>query len=153
MYFGTPEEWMEHVEAQQDRAQMEQQDAVHEVQRFFENLSLDDAKTLRMIFSNIVTNPVGAQVVASHWQGVVAGILAKKFNICLYCQLNHDEQREEALAQTEEEERMRLYLLERVEGVLRCSNCKTPYTNLEDRMLRAPGKEGCQGCKMKERWG
>jgi len=34
--------------------------------------------------------------------------------------------------------------------VLRCANCKMPSVSMEDRMLRAPKVEGCNGCQIKE---
>lgn len=38
-------------------------------------------------------------------------------------------------------------------GSVQCINCKFTYPNLEDRMRRDPGVEGCQGCIQKAKWG
>jgi hypothetical protein len=37
--------------------------------------------------------------------------------------------------------------------VLRCKNCKKPYTTMEDRMLKLPGEAGCDGCHLKSAQG
>lgn len=34
-----------------------------------------------------------------------------------------------------------------------CENCGTPYPSIADRMLRRPGKENCEGCVNKEKFG
>lgn len=34
-----------------------------------------------------------------------------------------------------------------------CNNCGQLYQSLEDRKLKKPGKEGCEGCIQKEKWG
>lgn len=34
-----------------------------------------------------------------------------------------------------------------------CKGCERWYENLEDRMLRKPGKAGCDTCVQKEKWG
>lgn len=37
--------------------------------------------------------------------------------------------------------------------ILRCANCKTHYVSLDDRMVKQPGVEGCDGCIQKSKWG
>lgn len=34
-----------------------------------------------------------------------------------------------------------------------CKGCGMKYQSVEDRMLKLPGKEGCDGCIQKEKWG
>lgn len=34
-----------------------------------------------------------------------------------------------------------------------CANCKQDYISLEDRMVRPPGHENCDGCIQKSKWG
>lgn len=36
---------------------------------------------------------------------------------------------------------------------LRCDGCNKAYPSIEDRMLRPPGIEGCEGCQQKSAWG
>lgn len=58
-----------------------------------------------------------------------------------------------------QKETMKAYKLDDLrneEGILIgfiCLNCKTVFQSLEDRMVDAPGQEGCHGCLQKTKWG
>lgn len=40
-----------------------------------------------------------------------------------------------------------------IEHKVQCKHCGQVYVNLADRMIKPPGKEGCEGCIHKEKWG
>lgn len=61
---------------------------------------------------------------------------------------------EPVLSDADRKDLMKVYnLIQHPSGALLCGGCGQTYVSLEDRMLRAPGAEGCDSCQQKAKWG
>jgi hypothetical protein len=142
----------------------------HETRQFF--LELKPEQLIKL--GGLMANTKGH---ASHYyQGLITMLLDQRYNICFACGENHDEEIErtfgpnevlkkaaENLKNTPPGKEVDEYKLNMIsynmeaddEGSdhVMCRNCKMWYENLEDRMQRVPGPEGCEGCRQKEKWG
>lgn len=97
--------------------------------------------------------------------GQASMVLRLKHNSCV-CGEDHnseilDETRAKMAAEkvesndaSDDEAAMREYNLRKdPDGRLYCQGCGLRYVSLEDRMLRAPGTDGCHGCQLKSAHG
>lgn len=164
----------------QDEHEMSLEAFRHDVQRLFDELSVDHLVTLRMLLHQIASG--GLESYAAYLEGIAAATLHVKHNRCAGCGKDHNE---ELLAPSEkvdtteprvepgdelmvtddenlsvEENYKRNLKLFRVAhpedlpgmgGPVVCVDCSYGYPSLEDRMLRSP--DDCPGCHNKAKWG
>jgi len=126
-----------------------------------EEVNIPELKMLRIMLRNIIES----EDAAHFFMGLVSTRLHQA-GLCMACGENHDEELarmaapgpEDQVYEFGDEKWTTLAIEYGVEptGVaeqVRCSNCGQQYVSLEDRMLRKAGKEGCNGCIEKEKWG
>lgn len=165
----------EELEKIKDQHEMMALDFRHGVQSLFLELSEEHLQSLRGMLHTIATESSDARLPA-YWEGIAAAQLHARFGYCMGCNVNHDKQAEEALANPdgkkaeqkstppeltpEQFKNMQEYGLDDVRDAdtlkligFKCINCSQPYQSIEDRMLRPPGIEGCGGCIQKAKWG
>lgn len=160
-FMGPTPEQVEH-------ARMNHEANAHETRQFFMSLNADQLRKLRGLL-DVCYQTEGAA--ALNFMGITTALLDSKFDMCLACGKNHDKEladfgsgqtikSDKPFTEASQDSRydpdlMKKYNMEYAEnGIsIRCSECKAPSVSLEDRMLRAPGKEGCETCIQKEKWG
>ena len=155
----------------------------HTVARMFDEMPEDHLKAILGIMHNLTNLPSRqAMGLASFYEGIAAGKLHQRFNICIGCGLDHDkalndmggggEAKEHADSDPpkdpteptelppEDLSNMEKFGLDDVrdEDTLKllyfvCLGCGMHYQSIEDRMKEPPGPEGCSGCRQKAKWG
>jgi hypothetical protein len=134
-----------------------------------------DAESLA-VFKMLIEDISQNESLAHYMIGWISAMLINEHKVCEHCGVKHDDPFDHAAAFTEnrpqpnpalgpdtEEGRkaMEDYNLddlrteedrETVIGFV-CKGCGQRYVSIEDRMLRAPGPEGCGGCQQKAKWG
>lgn len=156
-FVGDPEEVHNHVHMVATARQAQ-------FFRFMDELKPEDLATLIEMLYTVVLSNNGA-VVAGKMIGEASAIMRIKHDdACGGCGKRHDqemlEQSAEELAREREQSdpAFQASLIEynlkvTDDGKLICAGCGMPYVSLDDRMQRAPGPEGCHGCKHKAAWG
>lgn len=166
--FGEiPPEMKAEIERRHQLGHMAEENARHEENRFFDSLDQEQLQFLdRLIGSCMVSKKY-----ASYIRGRIDGLLLARDQRCP-CGKTHeapedfvtlveipDESTTEVPHSSPEDQEalMEEYGMELVDHPdrpgdkqLRCANCKMPSASMEDRMLRAPKVEGCNGCQIKE---
>lgn len=79
---------MEFLRGQADRSEMAADSFRHDVQRFISEMSAEHLVTFRQILSQLVTNEDWRLV--AYYEGVAAGTLHFKYNVCTGCGRDHD---------------------------------------------------------------
>lgn len=152
----TPEEILEYSQT----VHLQAQDYAHSVVAFIESLALENVTVFDRILSNIESTPE----YGNYLKGLIAIIAREKHGICV---CGHDHDAEAKLLRDQDIkipnlEKMSEYNLEYVKAYrdgqphptgLRCKSCFKAYVSLTDRMLRASGVDGCDGCKIKSAHG
>lgn len=82
------EEEIAEMKAHQERAEMSQESFLHGFQRLFQELDQEQLQTLRTMFVMAPENPEAVM----QWAGMVAMSLKVRFNICITCGVNHEEE-------------------------------------------------------------
>jgi len=90
---GMPEEQKDFYRRQIELAQMSWMDAELQAKSFFDKLDPHDIIVLRRIFDRCGQAPL----VAAFWEGYLVNLAETKFNVCGYCALNHEADREAAM--------------------------------------------------------
>jgi hypothetical protein len=149
----------------------------HETRAFFDSLNIDQLRKLAGILRQVNSDPDAA----IYYQGLAAGFIDLKHGICLVCNTDHSKVPEEFTEQHKTEQTvptdvginvccatpvdapheykcpiMVEYNVEPDDdGSQRvmCKGCSKWYVSLDDRILRKPGIEGCDGCQQKSAWG
>lgn len=162
-----------------EHARMNHDMNAHETRQFFDGLTVEQLKKLSGLFSMCYASDGDA---AQYFSGIITGFLDQKFNLCLACGKNHDEELNNfapqrpsvvpyvdpsngrrACCQTTEGKAHKAdcdYLiefnLEPDDGDsehVQCKGCGKWYVSVEDRMVKTPGIHGCDGCIEKNKWG
>lgn len=163
----TPEE----AAAEQERQIMQRESIRHDMERLLDELDKDQLQTIRIM----LTFGGGNAEYAAYWCGAIGATLKARFGIC-GCGKEHNADllaqpggdmvessptspvNEAALQEygvrlpTQEDYAKGLVHTPDEHPVL-CSACGMLYQSLDDRMLRAPGQAGCEGCIQKAKWG
>lgn len=152
---GMPEEMKQQIEEMQERQEMANTSAKQQLSRFFQELTEDQVVALAEIFRICAS----VEQAIHYYEGFTRAVLATRFNKWPGWD---DEPNVDTLvavemdspSEVDVEAAMREYGLTRTEdGRLICDGCTREYISLEDRMLRAPGPDGCTGCVQKTKWG
>lgn len=164
-----PEEFMQAVHQQQEHVAM--LNLVHKtaVKNLFDSLDAEQLVVLKNMFQHVYV--VGGEA-ALYYRSTAEAILRYQRDVCPECGLDHVEElfahsemdpaqqaEPKTDAQLALEAQMQEYGLEWFhdddQGIdyLRCINCEKFYPSLDDRMMKPPGVEGCDGCQMKAKWG
>lgn len=77
------------MQAAHDRMHMADQDFKHSTQRLFEELNHDQMRTLQAMLQ-VIQHRTNDPLVAL-WEGIVVTEMKHRFNICITCGVNHDE--------------------------------------------------------------
>lgn len=137
--------------------------------RFIEELTPEDIVTFREIMSTAAAVENGREFL-SHYIGTCDAVLRLKYpEVCSNCgtmECGHASLAEEQLKvqverSAEENDAVMneyniMYTGIDTDGTgpkIVCKGCGVSVHSIEDRMLRDPGPEGCEGCKNKARWG
>lgn len=131
--------------------------------RFMEELPPTDLAILIEMLHVIIQSENGATIVGK-MIGEAGAIMRLKHNdACMGCGQQHDvemlkEAAEEVAREREQQDpafqaALEEYNMEIADGKLRCKGCGIESVSLDDRMRRAPGSDGCHGCKNKAAWG
>lgn len=162
--FSTPEEARQYIEHQQQEAKIKGRDMIHRVSDLIDSLNDEQLGTLEYLTMALCNDPSYAGYV----HGQVDTVRELKFGTCR-CGTDHDEELAQEFSTPPENQpdietthkdyldagAMKKYHIEFVPDDLndvyptkyRCANCFTPIVSIEDRMLRAPGIDGCSGCQ------
>jgi hypothetical protein len=94
-FFGFPfqppsEEEQEEMRQAHDRNQMALDEFRHSFQRLFDELDKDQLRTFATML-NLVVNATGS-VLAASWEGMALQSLKTRYNVCIACGVNHDEE-------------------------------------------------------------
>lgn len=90
-FFQPPsEEEQQQLKEAFERHRMSMEEFNHSFQRLFEELGEDQLKTLRTAFNIILSND--QSIIAGQWDAMASWELRKRFNICVTCGVNHDEE-------------------------------------------------------------
>lgn len=177
MHFVNPEdlppEVIHMLQHSADMHEMSHVDRSHQITALIDELNPEQLKAVFMLMGLAGAN----QNSAAYFQGLITMKLQDKHGICM-CGDKHDpsdlldeeqsakapDMPSESVDPTGQNEyraaKMEEYGLEEVpipgnpnRTYLRCKNCQTPCSSLEDRMRRDPGVKGCSGCQQKAKWG
>ena len=140
----------------------------HETREFLMSLKPDQL----IMLIEIIRVTSGSPQAGERFLGMISIILDLKHKLCVACGKDHDKMLEEmaeapaepsgapGAAEAEADifdqtaKNLEVYEMEYNEdGDLVCKNCGTKYPSMEDRMLRRPGKPGCDPCIQREKWG
>lgn len=164
-----------------DYENMEREHFYHTLEDFMQRLSDDDLLFFSALFRNLISSEM-AMIQMSQFSVSASRIYTTRRNLCAICHKNHDEEAAKAFAAPEAPTQdVAPESVTNVFGVdpanpnaireiqaeefgcavsdqpgdmrVQCMNCKQMYPSLEDRMLAPAGKEGCPGCRQKEKWG
>lgn len=89
-FFQMSEQQREEMQRQADTHSMAMNDFHHAFQRLFEEASLEHLNTYKQMLNFIVHS--NGSVLAAQWLGMVQHALKSRFNICITCGVNHDEE-------------------------------------------------------------
>lgn len=155
---------------QNQRQEMEGEDKGHKILDILNGLDGDQLATLRWMFHHMSQNPF----MSAFYEGIVCVLGGTKRNVCLACNVNHDVSafapetpaeppatppaNTTPLAAPVEDAVLKAYNLRLAPDAsnpnrVQCLGCDAFYVSLDDRMLRNPGADGCDGCKQKAKWG
>lgn len=102
-FFSIPEEVQQKLREHYERHEMMKEEFRHSFQRIFEELSEDQLRTIRTMLS--VISDQDDSHLAAEWLGMASWALKTRFNICVTCGINHDEElTEEPPSEKKEEE-------------------------------------------------
>lgn len=90
MFQPPSEEDVERMKAAHERHLMALDEFRHSSQRLFDELDQDQLRTLQTMM-HILVDTTGSTM-ASLWEGIVAATLKHKYNICITCGVNHEEE-------------------------------------------------------------
>lgn len=165
VFMNMPPEVREIIE----HHRMHAEQAAHDTTNFFDSMTEDQLRSLRGVLGVIRSDPDSTP----YFMGLVSSALQYKFGVCLGCGKKHDEELTK-MAHPDVPSETRIsdaskskmttteYLNKCIEYRVHirgdgpeviCNNCGVTYVSLEDRMLRRPDIEGCDGCIQKEKWG
>jgi rubrerythrin len=167
--------FQEKLKEQHQVMHMQRNDALHEIEDFFQALTGDQLKILMNLFQIGIQGGKNARTTLAIMYGEMQRILSDKEKLCPACLADHNaelagltgngepEQPPEAkkdLAEFEEATQAALaetaasaaeYNMVLSDEGWKCALCGYSYPSLEDRML-AP-KDKCPGCEIKAKWG
>lgn len=91
--FGFPfreptEEEQAEMKAKLDRAELQMNEFRHSHQRLFEELNEDQLQALKNMLHYIVET--NSPMLAATWEGSASAALKMRFNVCMTCNVNHD---------------------------------------------------------------
>lgn len=157
-----PPELREALEKQVDHNRMVYADTFHSFNQLFEDMSLDQLRSLGTMFHLMSKDPTGS--LAAYYEGVTATYVTVKHKHCLACDKIHDPDIEFAESRASEQTKkaqqddtnlLDKYRVVRVEidgkKKIFCTGCSLEYVSLADRMLKPPAE--CHGCEHKMKWG
>lgn len=98
-FFSIPEEVQQKLREHYERHEMMKEEFRHSFQRIFEELSEDQLRTIRTMLS--VISDQDDSHLAAEWLGMASWALKTRFNICVTCGINHDEELAEPPEQKE----------------------------------------------------
>lgn len=173
----VPEDVRAAFQQQIDQQEMMGEVRRQDIERLFDEMSVEHLTTLRMILGDLAVENSGRY--SSYLGGIAATTLHLKYKVCGGCGKDHSleinqpepepkperpaaqEQLELPFAGAESVELASKALYDEygVEpvpdepGKVRCIECGTISQSLDDRMLRKPKVDGCEGCQQKAKWG
>lgn len=169
--FGIPlpPEIVAQIQAQYDLDQMRGDAYRHEIHSILESMNEDQLRLFAHVLHNITSvDTAEEKTTHSAWyEGIIAGVLMRRFNICPACGLDHDKAAAD-MAEGESESSEEEKLTDAVDADLDpeeydlwfdpeqgwlCKNCGKHYPSVTDRALRPKGVAGCPGCVHKAQWG
>jgi hypothetical protein len=89
-FFSVPEEVQEKLREHYERHEMMKEEFRHSFQRIFEELPEDHLRTIRTMLS--VISDQDESSLAAEWLGMASWALKTRFNVCVTCGVNHDEE-------------------------------------------------------------
>lgn len=89
-YQQPSEEEMNEIRKQAELQEMAMSDFNHSFQTLFSELTLDNLKTVKTMMHFIVGT--AGSPIAAQWEGMLAWEMKNRFNICVTCGVNHDEE-------------------------------------------------------------
>lgn len=122
--FINPENLPPEIKEAHNRYQMETEAARHEFQTMLMELPLDHLKVLQNMFHS---TGCGDNHLATWFEGIILGIMKVKYNLCMTCMVNHDEEVAEMDTETKEPEPMDDENIVTVHGV---QFSETDYSNM-----------------------
>jgi hypothetical protein len=90
-FFSNPEEFMQHVKSQHERAQMESELFQVDINRLLREIGPDHLLTLRVIFNVLSTSdPSHGALMAAFLEGLASATLELQHKVCSRCGRDHE---------------------------------------------------------------
>lgn len=88
--FGLSEQQKKELQERYEKAEMFREEFRHAFQRLFEELNEDQLRTVHTMLR--VLADAETPLIAAEWYGMSGWALKNRFNICVTCGINHDEE-------------------------------------------------------------